>query len=172
MILEDIKKKRDLFICAPTGGSTTGIYATLAKEFNSNSNIFDKINILKLDEWGGIPINDPNSCHSYLLKHILEPLKLDNSRYIGFNTAANDLEAECHQVQKDIDSKSLIDICILGLGKNGYLGLNEPASFLYRDCHIARLTESTMGHSMAQAMHGKPTFVMTTCIGSIMQSKK
>ena len=170
--MEDIKKKPDLFVCAPTGGSPTGLYANLAKEFISNSSLFDKINILKLDEWGGIPMNDPNSCHSYLLKHVLEPLKIDSSRYIGFDTTTNNPEAECLRIQKEIDSKSPVDICILGLGKNGHLGLNEPASSLQKDCHIAKLTESTLGHSMAQAMHGKPTFGMTVGIGNIMQSKK
>jgi galactosamine-6-phosphate isomerase len=107
-----------------------------------------------------------------LLKHVLEPLKIESNRYIGFDNAANSLESECHRVQKEIDSKGPVDICILGLGKNGHLGLNEPAAFLQKDCHIAKLTESTMGHSMAQAMHGKPTFGMTVGIGSIMQSKK
>ncbi len=172
LILEDIKMKPDLFICVPTGGSPTGLYANLAKEFISNSRLFDKINILKLDEWGGIPMNDPNTCHSYLLKYVLEPLKIDNSRYIGFENTANSLEDECLRVQLAIDSKGPIDICILGLGKNGHLGLNEPSAFLHKDCHIAKLTESTMAHSMAQAMHGKPTFGMTLGIGSIMQSKK
>src|SRR5664279_5725229 len=102
LILEDLKKKPDLFICVPTGGSPFGLYANLAMEFSINRKLFDKINLLKLDEWGGIPMKDPNSCHSYLLKHLLEPLKIESNRYIGFDNSVNNAEEECRRVQKEI----------------------------------------------------------------------
>jgi galactosamine-6-phosphate isomerase len=172
IVINSIRSNPGLLICAPTGGSPTGLYANLAREFSLNSSLFEKLNILKLDEWGGIPMNDPNSCHSYLLKHVITPLKIDSGRYFGFNNEAKDPEAECLRVQKEIDTRGPADICILGLGKNGHLGLNEPAEFLHRDCHIASLSKSTLGHSMAQAMPGKPTFGMTVGIGGIMSSKK
>jgi len=172
IVLDDIKKNPELFICAPTGGSPTGLYASLAKEFSINPRLFDKINLLKLDEWGGIPMDDPNSCHSYLLKHVLEPLQIDSKRYLAFDNSVKDLLTECDRIQKEIDSNGPADICILGLGKNGHLGLNEPGAFLHKDCHIAQLTQSTLGHTMAKAMPGKPTFGMTVGMGSIMKSGK
>jgi galactosamine-6-phosphate isomerase len=172
ILIADIREKKDLLICAATGGSPNGLYGKLAEEFKVNGILFSKIRILKLDEWGGIPMNDSNTCHSYLQKHVISPLKIDNSRYIAFDNNARNPEEECQRIQMEIDAKGPIDICILGLGKNGHLGLNEPANFLHKDCHIAKLTESTMQHSMAQSMANKPSFGMTVGIKDILQSKK
>jgi galactosamine-6-phosphate isomerase len=172
ILIDDIRAKKDLLICAATGGSPTGLYGKLAEEFKVNSILFSNIRILKLDEWGGIPMNDPNTCHSYLQKHVITPLKIDNSRYIAFDNSSINPEEECKRIQKEIETRGPIDVCILGLGKNGHLGLNEPADFLHKDCHIARLTESTMQHSMAQSMINKPSFGMTVGIKDILQSKK
>ena len=41
-----------------------------------------------------------------------------------------------------------IDVAILGLGKNGHLGFNEPAGQLEPYCHLATLTPTSKGHGM------------------------
>lgn len=172
MLMTELKKKNDSLICCATGASPLGLYQRLGHTFPEQADLFNKIRVLKLDEWGGIPMTNPNSCHSYLKENVLSPLKITSDRYVGFDSEASDLNKECYRVQHIIDETGPIDVCILGLGKNGHLGFNEPADFLQPDCHIAKLTETTVQHSMVQSMPHAPTFGMTIGLKDILRSKK
>src|SRR5206468_371390 len=110
-------------------------------------------------------------CQTYLKENVLKPLKISTDRYFEFNSEAENVVEECKRIQKIIDEEGPIDFCILGLGKNGHLGFNEPADFLQRDCHIAKLADSTVQHSMVQSMAQSPTFGMTVGLKDILNSK-
>ena len=166
----ELRKKKDALVCCATGGSPQGLYQRLAGI--NEAGLFDRMRILKLDEWGGIPMTDPNSCHSYLQQYVLTPLKISPERYIAFDSEARSVEGECKRIQQVIDQNGPIDFCILGLGKNGHLGFNEPAAFLQRDCHIAKLAAITVQHSMVQTMPKAPTFGMTIGLHDILNAKK
>ena len=172
LLVADLKRKGDLLVCSATGASPLGFYQRLIKTYQSDADLFDGMRILKLDEWGGIPMSDPDSCHSYIQKNILGPLKISSDRFIEFNSEAVNVAEECNRVQQTVGETGPIDFCILGLGKNGHLGLNEPADFLQGDCHIAKLTGSTVQHSMVRSMPQTPTFGMTVGLKDIFDSKK
>jgi galactosamine-6-phosphate isomerase len=172
ILVADLKKKKDLLICCATGGSPTGLYQNVVVAYSENSSWFDSVRVLKLDEWGGIPMSDPNSCHTYLHEKVLTPLKISPDRYIAFDSEVSNAERECKRVQEIVDNAGPIDLCILGLGKNGHLGFNEPADSLHADCHIAKLASTTVQHSMVATMPMTPTFGMTLGLRSILAAKK
>src|SRR5260221_456632 len=172
LLITDLKRKKDLLVCSATGASPSGLYNRLAKKNQSDPDLFSEMRILKLDEWGGIPMADINSCHSYMKENVLMPLKISSDRFIEFNNEVKDADEECTRIQQTINKIGPIDFCILGLGKNGHLGFNEPANFLKRDCHTAKLADSTVQHSMVQSMAQSPTFGMTVGMKDILNSKK
>lgn len=172
MLVASLKIKKDLLVCSATGGSPLGLYQRLAKANSKDGGLFNSIRILKLDEWGGIPMSDPNSCHSYLLENVLTPLKVSEDRYLAFDSESKDVAVECKRIQETIDNTGPIDLCILGLGKNGHLGFNEPAAFMQPACHIAKLASSTVQHSMVQTMPKTPTFGMTVGLKDILSSRQ
>jgi len=171
-LVEELRKRKESLVCCATGGSPLGLYRTMAGMFLKEASLFAGMRILKLDEWGGIPMSDSNSCHSYLLENILIPLKISADRYFAFDSEAKKVEEECERIQQTIEKTGPIDFCILGLGKNGHLGFNEPADFLHGDCHVAQLASTTVQHSMVQAMAKTPTFGMTIGLKDILGSKK
>ena len=171
LLVKELKEKKDLLVCSATGGSPQGLYERLAKTARQDASLFDQLRILKLDEWGGIPMADPDSCHSYLKEKVLKPLAISPDRYEEFDSEVDDLKGECKRVQQLIDQRP-IDVCILGLGKNGHLGFNEPAEFLQFDCHVAKLAAITVKHSMVQAMSQIPTFGITVGMKGIFNSRK
>jgi galactosamine-6-phosphate isomerase len=171
LLIRELRTKRDAWVCSATGGSPQGLYERLAKEAQQDPSLFDQVRILKLDEWGGIPMSDPYSCHTYLIEKVLKPLNISSDRYEGFDSEADDLKRECKRIQQHINQQP-VDVCILGLGKNGHLGFNEPAEFLQLDCHIARLAPTTVQHSMVQAMSRVPSFGMTIGMRGVFNSKK
>jgi len=171
IIIQEIKKKKRLLLCTATGGSPTGTYELIGKAYEKQPELFTQLQIIKLDEWGGIPMNHPATCESYLQNYLIQALQVSGSRYISFNSNPADPILECTNIQAKLDKAGPIDLCILGLGMNGHLALNEPADFLHPHCHIAALSAMSLEHSMISELQIKPTYGLTLGMANILCSK-
>jgi galactosamine-6-phosphate isomerase len=171
-VLPDLKEKPQQLICTATGHSPTRLYEKLAESYKKSPNIYKDIKIIKLDEWGGTNGDYPNTCEYYLQTKLLEPLQIPNSHYISFDSSPTDAKKECDRMENEIQEHGPIDICILGLGKNGHIGFNEPSKILFPDCHIAELSASSLKHPMASKMKTKPTYGLTLGMANILTAKK
>ena len=171
IILQEIKKKKDLLLCTATGGSPTETYELLGKEYQHQPDLFSRMRVLKLDEWGGISMNHSSTCESYLQAHLMQPLHISNSRYMGFDSNPENPLQECKNIQEKLEKEGPIELCILGLGMNGHLAFNEPAGFLQPHCHIAKLSAMSLEHPMATEMQTKPAYGLTLGMADILHSK-
>lgn len=171
-ILDALKRDPEQLLCTATGHSPTGVYQEWTKACQTEPQPFEKLKIIKLDEWGGISMDDPGSCETFMQDHLLSNLNIGRDRYISFASNADSPEKECDRVQKELEQQGPIDICLLGLGKNGHIGLNEPAAFLSPHCHVARLSEATLRHQMTGLMKSKPGYGLTLGMTDILSSKK
>ncbi|MCD4711076.1 MAG: galactosamine-6-phosphate isomerase, partial [Bacteroidales bacterium] len=172
LVLEGIEKKSDLLLCVPTGSSPEGLYRELARRATSDPLPFSQLRIIKLDEWFGIPEKHPVSCEYFIGEKLLTPLGIPAERYISFASNPENPETECNRIRSRLDREGPIDICILGLGLNGHLGLNEPAPQLEPFSHVATLTEESLQHSMIASMESKPTYGLTLGMQEILASRK
>ncbi|MCX6219500.1 MAG: galactosamine-6-phosphate isomerase [Bacteroidia bacterium] len=171
IIIQEIKKNHNLLLCTATGGSPTETYELLGKEYQEQPKLFARLRIIKLDEWGGIPMDHPATCESYLQTHLIQPLQVSGSHYTGFNSNPEDPIQECLNIQDKLNMEGPIDLCILGLGMNGHLAFNEPADFLQSHCHIAELSAMSLKHPMASEMQIKPAYGLTLGMADILHSK-
>ena len=167
-----VEAKRDALLCLPTGHSPAGLYQEMVRTAGRKPDLFAKLQVLKLDEWLGVPASDPNSCEHFLNVHVLGPLGIETDRYISFDAAAAEPSAECARVGAAIARRGPIDLCILGLGKNGHLGLNEPGPTLQPHCHVATLSEMTRQHSMFDDRPERPRHGLTLGIGDLLKSRR
>ena len=170
MILEALSEKPDLLLCTATGSSPEGLYNEMAAIAGENKEVFSQLRILKLDEWGGIPENHPASCEYYLREKLLNPLNIPAERYISFRSSPEDPELECRRIRSRLENEGPIDLCILGLGRNGHLGLNEPAPELQSKCFVASLSEESLQHPMIVSLDSKPAFGLTLGMEEILAS--
>ena len=171
IVMDEIEHNPQLLLCAATGSSPLPLYRNLAEEAKKRAALFEHLRILPLDEWVGLPSSD-GSCHAFLQKHILRPLKVTQQRYFPFNLETENLEEECLRIQAMVKEQGPIDLCILGLGKNGHVGFNEPANELQPHCHIADLTMESQQHSMIMDASTKPTRGITLGIQEILSSRR
>jgi len=171
LILEALKKKPNLLICTATGSSPEGLYKELASLAHKDLEPFKQLRILKLDEWGGIPENHPVSCEYFLNKKLLGPLNIPRERYISFASDPDEPESECRRMHSEIKREGPIDICILGLGRNGHLGFNEPALKLESFCHVAALSAESLAHPMIASLEQKPCYGLTLGLKEILDSR-
>lgn len=171
IILQEIAGKKNLLLCAATGNTPVGTYGFLAKAHHRQKDLFAGLQILKLDEWGGLNMDDPATCEFFLQTHLLQPLQINPSQYISFNSNPADPQLECKRVRDELSARGPIDICIVGLGLNGHIALNEPGDALEPDPHVVKLSAKSLQHSMLSGLRKKPTFGLTLGIGDILQSK-
>lgn len=170
-IMNALSEKKDSLVCIATGYSPTGTYKYLVQQYAKTPELFAGMEIIKLDEWGGIAPGHPQSCETYIRQHIINPLNIPPSRYITFESNPADPELECRRVQEALIKKGPIDICILGLGANGHIGFNEPATALDPHVHIAKLSAQSLQHPMAADMDKTKVYGLTLGVADILQSK-
>ena len=171
-IVGDLRERPNLLLCVATGSSPTRTYELLAEQRRENPDLFSRLRVLKLDEWGGLPEDDPGTCESYIRRHILGPLGVSPDRYLTFRGDAADPVDECRKLQAVLEQHGPIDLCVLGLGVNGHLGFNEPSDALHPGPHVAPLTEQSLGHPMVRHARGRVRHGLTLGMGDILCSRR
>lgn len=169
-IRNEIKRNPDLLLCTATGSTPTRTYELLVDLLKTELNLFNKLRIVKLDEWGGIAPNDPAACESYLQQKIIEPLSISSDRYISFESNPENPQEEAKKIAQRLKQEGGIDVCVLGIGLNGHLGFNEPTDQLIAHTHVATLAHTTMDHTMAQQSKGQIRYGLTLGMEDILNS--
>ncbi|HTI91117.1 MAG TPA: galactosamine-6-phosphate isomerase [Puia sp.] len=170
IILRQLEAKKDMLLCAATGDTPARTYELMAQEYRHRPDRFSDLRVLKLDEWGGLPMTDPGSCENYLRTRFLSQLNINDSRFLSFRSDPADPQEECRRIQGQLSQAGPIDCCLLGLGLNGHIGFNEPAPFLQPGCHIARLSTTTLRHTMVAGAERQPTYGLTLGMADILQA--
>jgi galactosamine-6-phosphate isomerase len=171
-ILAALAGKPDLLLCAAGGSTPTRTYQLLAEYHAREPSTFRSLRVLKLDEWGGIGMDAPGACEAYLQTHLIRPLGLQDGRFFGFNSSPADPEQECERIRRRLAAEGPIDLCVLGLGVNGHIALNEPAPSLQPTAHVARLAEVSLRHPMLASAKTVPTYGLTLGMAEIFTSRE
>lgn len=158
-------------LCLATGATPMRTYALLAEQASADPTLTSQCRVIKLDEWGGLPMTDPATCEQHLRSALIAPLGL-LYRYIAFDSQPVDADNECARIADWLRENGPIDMCVLGLGVNGHLGFNEPADFLQPHAHVARLSAASLGHAMVHNCGTQPVCGLTLGMADILQSRQ
>lgn len=167
-----VKEKPNALFCLASGGSPTLAYKLFIERVIKENIDISKLRILKLDDWFGVEAEDPCTSEFYVRKNFLEPLSISAENYIGFNSGAEDGQSECKKIDEFLKEYGPIDLCILGLGKNGHLGLNEPREYLEPFSHVVKIDRKTKTHDMLKATNVSINYGITIGVSQIMASEK
>ncbi len=171
MVHAEVEIKPDLLFCAASGNSPAGLYELMEEKHTNSHGFFDWMKVIKLDEWVGLS-NDSTFTSEYDIQtKLLKKLGIEDDRYLSFQVEAEDPESECKRIQTEIEDTGGIDICILGIGINGHIALNEPADLLQADCHVANLHTVTLASGMIEKVGIPLKQGMTMGIGNIMDAR-
>ncbi len=165
-------QRPDLLLAAASGMTPTGSYERLSELHRQRPGLLDRLRVIKLDEWGGLAMNDPASCEMYLAHHLLGPLTISRDRFLSFQSDTQEPDTECARIRAALDSCGPIDLCVLGLGANGHVGFNEPADLLQPFAHVARLSESSLSHPMLAPARTLPHCGLTLGMAEIFGARE
>jgi galactosamine-6-phosphate isomerase len=142
IVINQLHIKPDLMLCTASGFTPIRLCGLLAEKYNWNPQWFNRLKVMKLDEWGSIPRDHLQSSESYLQERVVKPKHIEPSRYLSFNSLPDQTELECKRIEQALAEKGGIVICMLGLGANGHIAFNEPADYLPPESHIASLPKN------------------------------
>ncbi len=81
-----------------------------------------------LDEYVGVPLDEPRNCANLIRRAAVESWGIPESRYHSLSSRADEAVESILRHERLIDAAGGLDLVILGLGRNGHIGFNEPGS--------------------------------------------
>ena len=139
MILKD-----DSVLGLATGSTPIGTYDQLVDWYKKGDLDFSKITTVNLDEYKGLPKENDQSYWYFMNKNLFSRVNIRPDYHFLPDGMNLDSANECERYEKLIDSLGGIDLQLLGLGRNGHIGFNEPCDSFPQDVHVVDLTESTI----------------------------
>jgi glucosamine-6-phosphate deaminase len=130
-------------ITAATGESPMGLYSALAAHHRSGTLETSAVTVFQLDEYLGLPAGDRRSLLGWMRRSFLEPLGVSDERVVPLPPDGGPEDA-CAAFDQAIEARGRLDVAILGLGRNGHLGFNEPPSGPQSPTRVVELSAVTL----------------------------
>jgi galactosamine-6-phosphate isomerase len=134
-----LRRQPDALLGLATGASPALAYDLLTAQGRTEQDLLRRVRVLKTDEWGGLSLDDPGSSEAYLRQRVVGPWGLGPERFTGWASAPADPEEAAARMRAWLATHGPLDACVLGLGVNGHLLMNEPAPALQPAAHVAQL---------------------------------
>jgi glucosamine-6-phosphate deaminase len=163
--------KPDLVLGLATGATPLGVYKELIHYYRKGLADFSEVTTVNLDEYRGLPKDDPQSYYYFMWHNLFRFINiLPQNIHIpdGMETA----EKECSRYDEILQNLKKIDLQLLGIGRNGHIGFNEPGPNFERGTHLVLLSQSTLEANKRFFGPGRsvPTQAYTMVIRSIMHA--
>ena len=156
-----------------TGASPVKTYEELVRRYQSGAVSFANVTTFNLDEYCDLPENDENSYHTFMDRHLFRHIDIKPENVHLLNGNAVDAQKETEEYDKLIEKSGGIDIQLLGVGRNGHIGFNEPSDRFSDGSFKVKLKESTIeANSIYFNNSPMPRFALTMGIGTIMKAKR
>ena len=138
-----IRAKPDAVLLLPTGTTPLGMYGRLAELHAEEGLSFARATFFNLDEYLGLAPDHPASYHVYMEENFYGLVDADPAQVHVPDGSAPDPEAECERYEAAIREAGGVDLAVLGIGRNGHIGFNEPGASFGSRTRVVRLAEST-----------------------------
>jgi len=167
-----IKQKPSAVLGLPTGNTPLGIYKKLVQKYGSGVLDFSGITTFNLDEYVEIAEEHPSSFRYYMNKNFFEKVNIKRENIHFPPSRLKNIEDNCIKYDKKIEDRGGLDLTILGIGRNGHIGFNEPTSSLSSKTRVKTLTEETLDDNDIRFEGDRlPDLSVTMGVGTIMKSK-
>lgn len=174
VIAMQIIKKPDSLLGLATGSTPEGMYSCLVGKFLRGQIDFSGVTTVNLDEYYPIAPDNDQSYRYFMNRFLFNHVNINKGNTYVPDGTATDGNAEAGRYEALVDSLGQVDIQVLGIGRNGHIGFNEPGDELIPATHVTDLTDSTI-EANARFFASKddvPKQALTMGIGTILKSKE
>jgi len=174
-IADLVRVKPDAVLGLATGATPIGVYAALVRRHREDRLDFSQVTCFNLDEYYPMSPNSPHSYRQFMRTHLFEHIKC-RSWHIpdGRRTSIADLDNVCAAYEDAIREAGGIDLQLLGIGRTGHMGFNEPGSSLSTRTRVVTLDEVTRADAAPGfgGLNAVPAEAITMGIGTILEARQ
>lgn len=159
----------------PTGGTPLNTYKQLIKLHKDGEVSFKHVVTFNMDEYVGLASDHPESYRSFMYENFFSHIDIQEKNINLLNGNTDDHEAECKRYEDKIKSYGRINLFMGGVGNDGHIAFNEPASSLSSRTRIKTLTEDTR-IANSRFFNGDisqvPKYSLTIGVGTLLDSEE
>ena len=176
IIADAVKAKPAYNLGLATGRTMERLYAYLADWHKNEGLDFSLCKSFNLDEYVGFDGSNKDSYRYYMNFHLFDKINIDKRNTYVPNGVADDLEAAAAEYEATMESCGGVDIQLLGIGRTGHIGFNEPLSSFSSRTRAVNLTPVTMAQNGPYFDPAKgekmPNRALTMGVGTVLDAKK
>lgn len=159
-----------------TGATPILFYAELIRLHQEKGLSFANVITFNLDEYAGLPPEHKESYWSFMHRNLFDPIdiKPESIHLPSGMIAEADIPAHCEEYENAITTAGGIDLQILGIGRTGHIGFNEPGSpknSLTRAIQLNPITREDAAPSF-DGIENVPTAAITMGCGTILAARR
>ena len=174
IIARELRAKPGLTLGLATGKTMEAVYAELTRMHGEEQLSFAGCTTFNLDEYIGLQPNAPGAYRRYMQELLFDHVDIDPANTHLPDGNAEDLQAESERYEQAILDAGGIDLQLLGIGRDGHIGFNEPMSALLSRTREKALTPETIIQNAGP--FGSPDKVphraITMGVGTILDSRR
>lgn len=169
---ELIQRKPEARLGLATGATPQVLYAELIRRNRRGDLSFSLIETFNLDEYLGIGAEHPLSFHRAMRDSLFAQVDIDPLNTHLPRGDSSDPVAEAEAYEALIKTRGGIDLQILGIGRNGHIGFNEPGSSLSSRTRVKTLSRATVrDNQLGHPDFEEPIMAITMGIGTILDAR-
>lgn len=170
---DQLNNKPDSVLGLATGSTPIALYNALIARVKRSELSFAKARTFNLDEYLGLAGTHPQSYRYFMNEHLFRHLDIDLANTAVPDGATEEPLAACDAYEAAIQAAGGIDLQLLGIGRNGHIGFNEPSSSLASRTRVKTLTPDTVKANQRFFDDGEfqPHLSITMGIGTIMEAR-
>lgn len=174
IMARELRANPHLVMGLATGRTMESVYEELVRMHRDEGLDFSLCHTFNLDEYVGLGAGAAGSYRDYMNRHLFSRVNIDPRDTHLPDGTAPDLDAECRQYEALIQKFGGIDLQLLGIGRAGHIGFNEPLSALRSRTRVKQLTPTTILQNAP--MFGRPGKVprraITMGVGTILECRR
>jgi glucosamine-6-phosphate deaminase len=179
-IVQLIKKKKKenklAVLGLATGSTPTKIYKELVRMHKEEGLSFENVVSFNLDEYYPMQPDALQSYVRFMREHLFDhiDIKPENVHIPDGCIPKNKILEYCRDYEAKIESFGGIDLQILGIGRNGHIGFNEPGSAIDSPTRSITLAYTTLKDA-ASDFYGEnnvPQRAITIGVATILKAKR
>src|ERR1035438_2242476 len=174
IVARELRTNPQLVLGLATGQTMECVYRHLVRLHQTEKLDFSLCRTFNLDEYIGLFPSDPSSYRYYMNSHLFRHVNLAPRNTYLPNGLASDLDEECRRYEAAIKRFGGIDLQLLGIGKAGHIGFNEPLSAIRSRTRVKALTPTTLKQN-ASTFGGEdnmPRRAITMGVGTILECRR
>ena len=167
--------ERPFILGLPTGSSPLEAYKSLVAMYQAGLVSFKHVITFNMDEYVGLPTDHPESYHTFMHQNFFNHVDIPRENINLLNGNTEDTTAECRRYEEKIKSYGKIHLFMGGVGNDGHIAFNEPASSLASRTRIKTLTEETRianSRFFGGDVSLVPKFALTVGVGTLLDAEE